>query len=269
MNQKKYLLKALEGFELFKDYQNIISCYLKLGEIKLNIKELTEAKKYAEKADEVWRTNKESYFLSEWVSLLDRVNENIRITSLNVFVFLKAFPLTDLVNQTQVGPVTQRHNNFKSCVIQNMKKESKVIQVKFDVLTRESLKLIKNHGCRVLHLSSDEFRDLQLWAEGKYGELDLIEISDLRQLLIPEGGRLSIDVVVLAIPKSRLLAEIFIDLGVPHVIFFDFSDEFYQIYSNIDSAVNTPYEWIYYEKLFYGLRWKLCLLNTPQVKLHY
>ena len=149
---------------------------LKTRRNQVNIKELTEVKKYAEKADEVWRSNKRSYLLSEWVSLLNRVNENIRITSLNVFVFLKAFPLTDLVNQTHVGTVTQRHNNFKSCVIQNMRRENKVTQVKFDVLTRESLKLIKNHGCRVLHLSSDEFRDLQLWAERKYRELDLIKI---------------------------------------------------------------------------------------------
>ena len=203
---------------------------------------------------------------------MDRVNESIRITSLNVFVFLKAFPLADVENQIQVGPITQKHNNFKNCVIQNMKKEKKIIQVKFDILTRESLKLIKNHGCRVLHLSSDEFRDLQLWAEGKYGELDWIEISDLREILIPLGGRLSIDVVVLAIPKSRMLAEIFIDLGVPHVIYFDFSEEFYHIYSNIDSAINAPYECIYsfcaefYKRIIKGSTVKHAL-NLGKVKM--
>jgi len=53
---------------------------------------------------------------------------------------------------------------------------------------------------------------------GPYGSLDLIEISDFRELIFPVGARLSIDVVVLAIPKSRILAEVFVDLGVPHVI---------------------------------------------------
>ena len=139
----------------------------------------------------------------------------------------------------------QRITKGITIVSKNIKNENKIIRVKFDVLTRESLKSIKNHGWRVLHLSSDEYRDLQLCAEGKYGELDCIEISDLRDILIPFGGRLSIDVVVLAIPKSRLLAEIFIDLGVPHVVYFDFSDDFYKIYSKIDSVSNTPYEWIY------------------------
>ena len=208
-------------------------------------KELKEAKFYADQADEIWRNFGENYFLSEWVSLLDRVNENIRQTSRNVFVFLKAFPLINLENDEPVGPITQIHNNFKDLVFRNMKNEKKIIRVKFDILTRENLKSIKNHGWRVLHLSSDEFRDLQLWAEGKHGELDWIEVSDLRELLLPFGGRLSIDVVVLAIPKSRLLAEVFIDLGVPHVVFFDFSDDFYNIYSKTDSTTNVLYEWIY------------------------
>ena len=242
---EEFLIKAIEGFELFNDIQNMISWNLKLGQIKLINKDLKEAKRYADITDELWRKHQENYFLSEWVSLLDRVNESISLTSLNVFVFLKAFPLIDLKNNIPVGPITQKHNNFKELVSKNIKNENKIIRVKFDVLTRESLKSIKNHGWRVLHLSSDEYRDLQLCAEGKYGELDCIEISDLRDILIPFGGRLSIDVVVLAIPKSRLLAEIFIDLGVPHVVYFDFSDDFYKIYSKIDSVSNTPYEWIY------------------------
>ena len=46
--------------------------------------------------------------------------------------------------------------------------------------------------------------------------------------MVPSGERLAIDVVVLAIPKSRMIAEIFISLGVPHVVCFDFSDDFMQ-----------------------------------------
>jgi hypothetical protein len=64
----------------------------------------------------------------------------------------------------------------------------------------------------------------------------MIELSALRNLLLPFGGQLCIDVVVLAIPRSMLVAEVFVDLGVPHVIFFDFSEEFYASYATTSSA---------------------------------
>lgn len=136
-------------------------------EIKLDLKDYKGAKIYADKADECCRTNKENYFLGDWASFLDRVNEHIRTTSQNVFVFLKAFPLIDPSDQKQIGPITQKHNKFKETVLKNMKSEHKVIQVKFDTLTRENLAMIKTHGCRVLHLSSEEAKSDQLWAEGK------------------------------------------------------------------------------------------------------
>ena len=53
---------------------------------------------------------------------------------------------------------------------------------------------------------------------------------------------LSIDVVVLAIPNSMVLAELFVELGVPHVICFNFSEEFMQTSSYYDSHINAPYE---------------------------
>lgn len=143
---QKYLKEAIKGFTIFRDYQNLISCNLKLGELKLSCKKYIEAKSYAQKADEICRERKESYFVGDCVSLLDRVNEHIRATSLNVFVFLKSFPLVDPHCNMHIGPITQKHNNFKEAVLLNMKNENKVIQVKFDVLTRESLECIKSHG---------------------------------------------------------------------------------------------------------------------------
>ena len=201
--------------------------------------------KYSDTADEICKTYKESYFIPECVLLQDRILESIRQTSLNVFVFLKAFPLVDLVNRWRIGPMTQKHNNFKEWVLESMKNENKILQVKFDVLTRDNLKSIKNYGWRVLHLSSDEYRDLELCAEGKYGELDLIKISELHEYLITSGDKLNIDVVVLAIPQSKLIAEAFVKLGVRHVIYFEFSDEFFDQYCDFDSELNIPYEWIY------------------------
>ena len=78
-------------------------------------------------------------------------------------MFLKAFPLVDPNDKGHIGSITQKNSNFKATVIRNFKNEKKAIEVKFDILTRETLDQIKNHGCRVLHLSSDEAREL-----GKY-----------------------------------------------------------------------------------------------------
>lgn len=159
---RKNLLAANQGFEKFRDYANQISCHLRLSELELNLKHYDKAKGYAETAHNICRGNNETYFLAECLSLLTRINENIRSTSMNVFVFLKAFPLVDPNDLVHIGPITQKNNNFKSNVIDHITKEKKVIQLKFDVLTRESLNTIKNHGCRVLHLSSDEHRESAL-----------------------------------------------------------------------------------------------------------
>ena len=127
---EEFLIKAIEGFELFNDIQNMISWNLKLGQIKLINKDLKEAKRYADITDELWRKHQENYFLSEWVSLLDRVNESISLTSLNVFVFLKAFPLIDLKNKTP----------FITSSI-----ETKRIFWNFD--KANSVKIFKNESC--------------------------------------------------------------------------------------------------------------------------
>ena len=67
MNQniERYLLAAIEGFQKFKDYQNLISCYLKLGEYKLAVKAYTEAKTYAEEADALSKNHNEQYFRAD------------------------------------------------------------------------------------------------------------------------------------------------------------------------------------------------------------
>ena len=218
---------------------------MKLGQLKLRLEDYYTAKEYAEKANEICNKHNENYFQGDWVSLLDRVNEQIRMTSRNVFIFLKAFPLVDPNDREHIGPITQKNNYFKDNVVKNMKGENKILQVKFDILTRDTLKNIRDHGCRVLHLSSEDAKLEHLWAEGAYGELDLIGVSELRELIFPVGAMLSIDVVVLAIPKSRMLAEVFVALGVPHVIFFDFEEEFHNEYTNYDSSINAPYVWIY------------------------
>lgn len=51
-----------------------------------------------------------------------------------------------------------------------------------------------------------------------------IEGDALRRAFAPDRGKLGVDVVVLAIPNSLKLAEVFVSLGVPHIIAFNFDE---------------------------------------------
>lgn len=93
-------------------------------------------------------------------------------------------------------------------------------------------------------MSSTSWKEETLCAEGKYGELDQVSIEELKDVLVAhEGEMLTIDVVILAIPCSRLIAEVFLSLGVPHVVCFDFADDFMNI--SIHSVENPMYEAMY------------------------
>ena len=68
-----------------------------------------------------------------------------------------------------VGTFTRYPSDFRRRIFNEMKKQNKVVNLKFDVLTRDLLEYVKNYGCRVLHLSSDVFTPEHLCIEGKDG----------------------------------------------------------------------------------------------------
>ena len=81
------------------------------------------------------------------------------------------------------------------------------MNLKFDTLHRELLDYIRQHGCRVLHLSSDIYHPDYLCIEGKNGEIEYLSFSELKDILRPpNSGRLNVDVVVIANPESSRLA---------------------------------------------------------------
>jgi len=99
----------------------------------------------------------------------------------------------------------------------------KIVNFKFDHLTKKTLNLIKDCGCRVLHLSSDEYRNKYLCVEGENGEIEYLSHDELKHILTPnEGDKLNVDVVVIAVPESYELGELFVEMGVKHVVCFDF-----------------------------------------------
>jgi hypothetical protein len=221
-----HLELAERTFAKWHDYSSQVLCLVKMAELMLQTDNCGRAKDCGEKALEISIQREDKTTEGHCRSIIGRVNEKIRAASLNVFIFLKAWPILDSESQENLGPMTRVSNTFKIDVMRAISQTHKIVQVKFDTLTRKTLQQLKTSGCRVLQLSSDVWQDDCLCVEGRFGELEKISLEELQQILIPHGERLAIDVVVLAIPRSRMLAEIFIALGVPHVVCFDFSDSF-------------------------------------------
>lgn len=257
-NAERHLKQAVIGFEMHKDHQNLISCYLELGKVYLIENELKEAKIFAQKAKEITETHTQTYFSGRCATLLDRINENIRRTSMNAFVFLKAYPLVHPDDYSHVGPITQSGSTFKNDITKILSSQNKALQIKFDILNRENLRAIKQYGCRVLHLASDQTDPNYLCAEGKNGILDMIsfdspyeeyfseaeENNDLQELLFTSEERMNLDVVVLAFTESENLAKAITKNGVQHVIYFDFTDEFLDDYCTYDLSIDVTQELI-------------------------
>jgi hypothetical protein len=52
-----------------------------------------------------------------------------------------------------------------------------------------------------------------------------MDMKEFRKALNPPKDRLNIDIVIINIPKSYEIAYVFVELGVPHVIFFDSKED--------------------------------------------
>lgn len=100
------------------------------------------------------------------------------------------------------------------------------MNVKFDILNREILEFARTYGCKILHLSSHVFEEDRIAIEGPNGLIEYLSIDQLRTLLEPHSSsHLEVDLVVLAVPQSHKLAQVFLSLGVRHVISFGY-DQF-------------------------------------------
>jgi len=122
-----------------------------------------------------------------------------------------------------VSTFTRHINEFRNNLKSSFINLQKVINARFDTLTEDVLEYVKDHGCRVLHLSSDYFKDGHLCIEGENGQVIYKDIAQLRELFQhKEKKRLEVDVVVLALPECSNLPELFVELGVKHVVHFQF-----------------------------------------------
>ena len=107
------------------------------------------------------------------------------------------------------------------------------IQIKFDFLNSDLLRSAIEQGTRVLHISSDIYDSETLFIEGELGLCQKLHISDIKSYfrsyqasgLHAAKTSLPVSCVVLAIPNSTKIGELFSDMGVDHVVTFDFERE--------------------------------------------
>ena len=144
-----------------------------------------------------------------------------------------------------VGTFTRYPNNFRRRIHNELKKQKKVVNIKFDNLTRDQLEYVRTYGCRVLHISSDVYNPDYLCIEGKNGEIQYLNFEDIKTILRPDNGRLNVDVVVVAIPESANIAQAFVELGVPHVIGFDFKSSLMSTFMDNIYTLPKRYDYIY------------------------
>ena len=162
-------------------------------------------------------------------------------------MFTKAFPIVEVMNEyvRLVGTFTRYPSDFRKRIHDEFRKQKKVVNLKFDILKRESLSYIKDYGCRVLHMSSDVFKNDTLCIEGNNGEIEYLSMDEIKKILRPNEGRLNVEVVVLAIPDCLELAQAFVDLGVPHVIAFDFKQSLLSTFMDNIYTLPKRYDYIY------------------------
>lgn len=97
------------------------------------------------------------------------------------------------------------------------------VPFKLDILTESLLTEAVHNGMRILHLSSDFDGSEGLAVEEEGWAKKLLPPEKLKTLLLSAkgDGPCNMTLVVLLIPKSEKLAQVFADIGVKHVIAFN------------------------------------------------
>eukprot|EP00347_Sterkiella_histriomuscorum_P024050 403332474 len=250
-NPKKLTIILLEALQIFKKfrYENLQARSLRnLGLLKFRLGEYFEAKMHIEDALNLSKKIQDNHQEALCSDLLNQILDKISIHSNNVFIFAKAFPLVEVLSKETVrvvGTFTRYPQDFRKRILTEVKKINKVVNLKFDVLSRELLEYVKTYGCRVFHVSSDVYHPDYLCIEGKNAQIEYISIKEMKNLLKPANSRLNIDLVVLAIPESEKLAQAFVEMGVPHVVFFDFKQKLLSTFMYNIYTLPKRYEYIY------------------------
>lgn len=256
-DEKKVLLQI-------KCLQGISKWYMGIKNYVMSKDFVEQAKLIAEKINSNNKNNKNSSysnsnsFQSQYKNnelILYEINKQIneildqsRVQSHNVFIFIKAHQLVKMhVNselvfsrsksvercfsstykeiEYTIDPAINHYSTFRDRLIERFSKSKKELIIKFDFLTENNLKDNLSKVGRVLHIGSDDYNDHgSLFVEGPDAESYELTPNQIEDLLMT--SRCVYDLVILAIPQSKKLAKIFVENNIPHVICFEFLDEF-------------------------------------------
>lgn len=257
-------LRNLQGKKYIKYLKG--QCYLERAK---NYKSL---KKYDEAGKDLLKASKNFIFVQN----KQRENECERMNSLiaeekqkdsPLFAFLKAFPIvkkrkSNISQVESLEPNIRQPSFFRQDLIEGFNIAQKAIRVVFDTFTLNTLSQILTQSCTVLHISSDHYKPGSISFEGELGELEQVPLTVLKEKLAGIVKRSQCKVIVVAIPDAEDIANAFSELGVPHVVYFKFTEGKLSNYEDRIDVLNLKYASIY--KFCVGFYTSLLEENTVE-----
>ncbi len=254
-------------------------CFYHRGLFKEQQKQYEAAKVDLQRAQDIFYTIEDKHWEIQCNSRLQRIADLMQ-QDCPLFAFLKAFPLVKAPSAQNVGviplePNVRKPSFFRPMLNDCFKLTRKAIKVYFDTLSLSTLQNVLSKSCAVLHLSSDYYTKGTMGLEGELGNLEQIPLAELQKILEPVISTCQCKVVVVAIPESKDIAQMFVKLGVPHVVYFDFSAGDFQDYEHQVDIRSIKYESIYqfcisfYKGLLENRRVSLAWENAKNVMIEY
>lgn len=220
-----HLLTCQKTFEQHKFYSWQERVHIYLSDCFLQLKEYFKSKDHLVKAQTIANKIKDYYQSGIITQKITQTYELIRKKNKNNFSVLRAAPLVDkdeYNNVIRIGPPFRCPSEYKSKLTHILSKSSCSICVRFGVLTKELLKEHLFAGCKVLQISSKVPNNEYINVEDDEFVNDVLTIEDIVHLVGENLSDYGLDLLILAMPYSDLLAEKIKErLQVPNVIGFD------------------------------------------------
>ena len=190
-----------------------------LASIQFLQEQFALAKDFVQEASEIAQNQLERKMANE---LKDKIINLIQMKCNNLIVFLNSSPLVNpdgkLPVENDPGEREMPIEIDQLYTIKTLGSTGKQINVRFNILNKEQLKLVAVHGCRILVINQMMFGSTTICAETG---LDTYEELSSRELIEVLGELLvSIDAVFINIPGAKEAASVFKQLGAKHVFYY-------------------------------------------------
>ena len=236
--QKRKFMESMEG-----------ECYCERAKHYEFFKKYEEARQDLLKALEKFKGIQDTHRENACNSMLSQIAEEMQ-QDCPLFAFLKAFPIIKKPGPNNFAieplePHIRQPSFFRPHLNSCFQSTHKAIKVHFDILSLNTICQVLTQGCAVLHISSDHYEANSMSMEGELGSLEQISLKELKEKLSDIVMRSQCKIIVVAIPDGEEIANIFVDLGVPHVVCFKFSEGKLSDYDDRVHVQNLKYASIY------------------------